>query len=68
MLMLPEKSLTGIIITVIENSEEIASIKVTPDKKYFYKLLLFMCRLNPKYMLSKKQYEKIKTILLFTDE
>lgn len=68
MLLPPERSLTGIIVQIIEDSEEITTLKITPNRKYLYKLLLLICQLNPKYMLSKKQYEKIKTILLFTDE
>lgn len=68
MLLPPERSLTGIIVQIIEDSEEITTLKITPNRKYLYKLLLLICQLDPKYMLSKKQYEKIKTILLFTDE
>lgn len=68
MLLPPERSLTGIIVQIIEDSEEITTLKITPNRKYLYKLLLLICQLDPKYMLSKKQYEKIKTILLFIDE
>ena len=68
MLLPHERSLTGIIMQIIEDSEEITTLKITPNRKYLYKLLLLICQLDPKYMLSKKQYEKIKTILLFIDE
>jgi hypothetical protein len=67
MLKKPEESSTGILVQVIEDCEEISTHKLTPNRKYLYKLMLLLLKLDIRYVLTKKQYEKIKTILLYTE-
>jgi hypothetical protein len=68
MLKKPEESSMGILVQVIEDCEEISAHKITPNRKYLYKLILLLLKLDKRYVLTKKQYEKIKTTLLYVDE
>ena len=68
MLKKPEESLTGIIMTYIEESEEVTIKKVTPSQKYLFRLIMFILALDPKFTLSKGDYLKIKQILSYARE
>ncbi len=69
MSQIPDRSQTGIIIEVIEDSELIRTEKIVPSKNlYLYKLFLFLLKcMRSQIILTKDKYKEFKQIIMDED-